>query len=169
MSAARIIRLALEAVTPESWAPFGSIPSDEQTEHDDADLEFLWHDGHVNFIGHTNDEIETTPDGALCDLLNRHDTHTQTLMPFDTDAYVVVAPAAVDFSDPDDLQTVRAFHLPQLSVVHLARGTWHWGPYPMHAGSVRIFNIQGRGYAQDNGIAALCTNLGIRFEVLTQR
>jgi len=110
----------------------------------------LWADGHVNFIGHTNDEIElSAAGGALCDLLNRHDTHTQTLMPFDTDAYAVVAPASVDFSRPEHFETVRAFHLPRLSVVHLARGTWHWGPYPMHADSVRIFNIQGRGYAQD--------------------
>lgn len=169
----RIIRLDLEDVTPESWAPFGAIPSDEQTEHDTADLEFLWNDGHVNFIGHTNAEIELTgapgATGARCDLLNRHDTHTQTLMPFDTDAYTVVAPAAVDFSRPSDLDTVRAFRLPQLSIVHLARGTWHWGPYPLLADSVRILNIQGRGYARDNGIAWLWRDLGVRYEVLTQR
>jgi ureidoglycolate hydrolase len=170
MTTARIVRLALDEVTPESWAPFGTIPSDEKTEHDNADLEFLWNDGHVNFIGHSNDEIERSPaGGALCDLLNRHDTHTQTLMPFDGDAFVVVAPATVDFSRPDDLDTVRAFYLPQLSVVQLARGTWHWGPYPMHASSLRIFNIQGRGYFHDNGIAVLYPNLGVRFEVLSER
>src|SRR5205814_2045726 len=93
MTTARIVRLALDEVTPESWTPFGTIPSDENTEHDNADLEFLWNDGHVNFIGHSNDEIELSPaGGALCDLLNRHDTHTQTLMPFDADGFVVVAP-----------------------------------------------------------------------------
>ena len=166
----RIIRLELETVTPQSWAPFGAIPSDEQTEHDTADLEFLWNDGHVNFIGHTNAEIEVTDaPGALCDVLNRHDTHTQTLMPFDTDAFAVVAPAEVDFSRAADLAAVRAFRLPRLSVVHLARGTWHWGPYPLSADSVRIFNIQGRGYAHDNGIAWLWRDLGVRYEVLTQR
>lgn len=166
---ADIRTLQLEDVTHETWAPFGSIPSDEQTEHDTSDLEFLWNDGHVNFIGHTNDEIERTPRGALCDLLNRHDTHTQTLMPFDGDAYAVVAPAAVDFTEPAHLETVRAFRLPRGSVVHLARGTWHWGPYPLGADSLRIFNIQGRGYAHDNGIAWLLRDLGVRFEVLTQR
>ena len=167
---AEIRQLRLEDVTYESWAPFGTIPSDEQTEHDKTDLEFLWHDGHVNFIGHTNREIEfTATGGALCDLLNRHDTHTQTLMPFDTDAYAVVAPAAVDFSAPEHLDTVRAFFLPRLAVVHLARGTWHWGPYPLAAESVRIFNIQGRGYAQDNGIAWLARDLGLRLEVLRER
>jgi ureidoglycolate hydrolase len=166
---AEIRRLELEDVTHSSWAPFGTIPSDEQTEHDTADLEFLWNDGHVNFIAHTNDEIERTASGSYCDLLNRHDTHTQTLMPFDADAYAVVAPAAVDFSRPEHLATARAFRLPRLSVVHLARGTWHWGPYPLGAERVRIFNIQGRGYACDNGIAWLARDLGQRLEVLTQR
>ncbi len=166
----QIRELRLEAVTHESWAPFGAIPSDELTEHDTADLEFLWADGHVNFISHRNDEIEFTAEGhALCDLLNRHDTHTQTLMPFDTDAYAVVAPAEVDFSDPAHLDTVRAFVLPRLSVVHLARGTWHWGPYPLREDRIRIFNIQGRGYARDNGIAWLARDLGVRFAVLSER
>ncbi len=160
------VRLRLEPVTHDSWAPFGSIPSDEGTEHDRADLEFLWDDGHVNFIGHTNSELTFTGDGAArCELLNRHDTHTQTLMPVDADAYVVVAPAAVDFCEPSHADEIRAFALPQFSVVHLARGTWHWGPYPLTAERVRIFNIQGRGYRDDNGIAWLARDHDIFVEV----
>lgn len=153
-------------MTHESWAPFGSLPSDEGDEHDRADLEFLWNDGHVNFISHTNDEIAFTDDGAACcELLNRHDTHTQTLMPYDTDGYVVVAPAAVDFSDPTHVEQIRAFRLPRHSVVHLARGTWHWGPYALGASSIRIFNIQGTGYVHDNGIAWLTRDHGVTVEV----
>lgn len=159
-------RLHLETVTPESWAPFGTIPSDEGSEHDRSDLEFLWDDGHVNFISHTNDEIPFTADGAACcERLNRHDTHTQTLMPYDTDAYAVVAPADVDFSEPEHLETVRAFRLPRHAVVQLARGTWHWGPYPLGQDSIRIFNIQGTGYVNDNGIAWLTRDHGVTFEV----
>jgi ureidoglycolate hydrolase len=166
MSTARLVELQLLEVTPQSWAPFGQIPSDENTEHDRADLQFLWNDGHVNFIGHTNDEIAFTErGGAICELLNRHDTHTQTLMPFDADAYAVVAPAAVDFSRPEHFDTVRAFRLPRHAVVHLSIGTWHWGPYPLRAGTVRIFNIQGRGYARDNGIAWLTRDHGVAYEV----
>jgi ureidoglycolate lyase len=159
--------LHLLDVTPEAWAPFGRIPSDEKTEHDDADLEFLWNDGHANFIGHDNGEIVFTESGgALCELLNRHDTHTQTLMSVDVDAYVVVAPADVDFSQPDHFDTVRAFRLPPLAAVHLTRGTWHWGPYPLAADAVRLFNIQGRGYPDDNGIAWLARDHGVVYEVL---
>ena len=73
-------------------------------------------------------------DGRLrCELLNRHDTHTQTLMPMSGDALVVVAPADVDFSEPEHFDTVKAFVLPQHACVHLHRGTWHWGPYPVGA------------------------------------
>lgn len=154
----------------DSWVPFGTIPSDEGSEHDKSELEFLLNDGSVNFIGHTNEEIKfSTAGGAFCDLLNRHDTHTQTLMPFDGDAYVVVAPASVDFSAPGDFETVCAFRLPRYSIVHLARGTWHWGPYPLGADSVRLLNVQGRGYPNDNTIAWLARDHGVIYEVVLDR
>jgi ureidoglycolate hydrolase len=158
--------LQLGSVSHESWEPFGTIPSDEGDAHDRSDLEFLWDDGHVNFIGHTTDEITFTDDGAArCELLNRHDTHTQTLMPVDGDGYVVVAPAACDFAEASDFDQIRAFRLPRYSVVHLARGTWHWGPYPIGQDSLRIFNVQGRGYVNDNGIAWLTRDHGAVVEV----
>jgi hypothetical protein len=34
--------------------------------------------------------------------------------------------------------------------VVLHRGTWHWGPFPVDADSVRLFNVQGLRYAEDN-------------------
>jgi hypothetical protein len=37
-----------------------------------------------------------------------------------------------------------------LSPVVLHRGTWHWGPYPVGAESVRLFNVQGLRYREDN-------------------
>jgi ureidoglycolate hydrolase len=98
--------------------------------------------------------------------LNRHDTHTQTLMPMTADAYVVVAPAVIDFSAVAHLETVRAFRLSQHAVVHLARGTWHWGPYPIGADELSIFNIHGRGYANDNAIAYLARDLHTAFAVV---
>ena len=160
------IDLALQAVSAAAWEPFGTLPGDEGTANDHSELEFLWADGAVNFISHSNSEIAfTTSGGAVCELLNRHDTHTQTLMPYDTDAYCVVAPRDVDFSAPEHFRTVRAFLLPRYAVVHLARGTWHWGPYPLHESSIRILNIQGRGYPQDNGITWLARDHGVRYAV----
>ena len=100
-----------------------------------------------------------------CELLNRHDTHTQTLMPMSGDAVVVVAPPDVDFSQSAHFDTVRAFALPQYSCVHLHRGTWHWGPYPVGAGEVRVFNIQASGWQSDNGIVELTRDHDVVYEV----
>ncbi len=157
--------LVPEALTAEAWAPFGVLPADEAATGDPAHLEFLWDDGRVNFIGHTWDEASHAPDGTLlCDHLNRHDTHTQTLMPMDGPAVIVVAPAALAMDAPGDLDAVRAFLMAPSDCVHLARGTWHWGPFPVGPGSVRLFNVQGAGYAHDNTVADLAAG-GTAFAV----
>ncbi len=164
MKAVRTIVLDAEPATPESFAPFGVLPGDEGAPPT-ADLEFQWNDGWVNYIGHDLSEIQVVDGRYRCELLNRHDTHTQTLMPVSDDAMVVVAPAAVDFSLPSHFETVRAFFVPRFTCVHLARGTWHWGPYPCSMPSVRIFNIQGRGYVRDNGIAWLARDHGVAYDI----
>ena len=155
------------AATIESFAPDGARPPAEGDGKPTADLEFLLNDGWVNFIGHTLEEIEHDDGRLRCDLLNRHDTHTQTLMPMSGPAIVVVAPPAADFSQPAHFDAVRAFALPVHTCVHLHRGTWHWGPYPVGTDSVRIFNIQGRGYPNDNGIVWLARDHDVVYEVST--
>jgi ureidoglycolate hydrolase len=164
----QVVRLDAEPATRAAFAPFGTIPPEESDGYPTADLEFLWNDGSVNFIGHTLDELEVVDGRLRCELLNRHDTHTQTLMPMSGDAIAVVAPGDVDFSRPEHFDTVRAFVMPRYSCVHLHRGTWHWGPYPLGAPSVRIFNVQGRGYARDNGIAWLTRDHDVVYEVPAQ-
>jgi ureidoglycolate hydrolase len=164
MSSRQIVLVA-EPLTPETFEPYGALPSDEGTEHDVADVEFLWDDGHVNYIGHRRDEVAAGEVGLRCELLNRHDTHTQTLMPVDGDAVVVVAPAGVDFSEPAHLDTVRAFHVRRGQCLHLWRGTWHWGPFPVTDESVRLLNVQGLRYPEDNGVIELAGECGIVFEV----
>jgi Ureidoglycolate lyase len=156
------------AATEQSFADYGVLPPTEGDGHPTADLEFLLNDGWVNFIGHTLDEIDARDGKLWCELLNRHDTHTQTLMPMSGDALVVVAPAVVDFSQPAHFDTVRAFALPRHTCVHLHRGTWHWGPYPVGADEVRIFNIQGRGYPNDNGVVELARDHRVVYAVRAQ-
>jgi len=168
MAEPRAIELLALAATRESFAPFGALPPEEGDGNATADLEFLWNDGSVNFIGHTLAELEVHDGRLRCELLNRHDTHTQTLMPMSGPAVVVVAPGDIDFSEPAHFDTVRAFALPRHSCVHLHRGTWHWGPYPVAADHLRIFNVQGRGYANDNGIAWLTRDHGVVYEVAAQ-
>jgi ureidoglycolate hydrolase len=161
----RTIVLVAESLTPAAWEPFGALPADEGSEHDVAEAEFLWDDGCVNYISHTRDEVEESVVGLRCTLVNRHDTHTQTLMPVDNDAVIVVAPASVSFDDRTDLDAVRAFRVPAGRCVHLWRGTWHWGPYPVTAASVRLLNVQGRGYPRDNLVARFDARHGAVFDI----
>jgi ureidoglycolate hydrolase len=83
-------------------------------------------------------------------VLFRHLTHTQVVMPLDVSAVIVVAPAEVAMRAPGDVAQVRAFVLEVQEPIVLHRGTWHWGPYPIGADSVELFNVQGLRYAEDN-------------------
>jgi ureidoglycolate lyase len=150
MGEPRLVTVRAEPLTAVAWAPFGALPVDDTDPDDPVRIEFEWADPHVNYLSHTYDEVEHTERGARCDRMYRHDTHTQTLMPIDRDSIVAVAPAAVDFADPADLDTIRAFRLRPLDCFVLARGTWHWGPFPIEPGAVRMLNLQGRRYAEDN-------------------
>ena len=83
-------------------------------------------------------------------MLFRHDTHTQSLMPLNVPAVIAVAPAEVELVDEDEAGTIRAFRIEPLESLVLNRGTWHWGPFPIEGPEVRLFNVQGLRYAEDN-------------------
>lgn len=140
-----------EEMTPEAWITFGWLPVADTDPADGRErLAFEWGDVHVNLIGHTVDEVPVVAGGLRCEVLFRHATHTQALMAMDHPAVIVVAPADVDPTTPEGNASIRAFALPVLSPIVLHRGTWHWGPYPVGARSVRLFNVQGLRYREDN-------------------
>ena len=73
-------------------------------------------------------------------------------------------------TSPADAGAIRAFLLEPLSSVVLHRGTWHWGPFPVDAESVTLFNVQGRRYVEDNDradLAALGAPVDVRAARLT--
>jgi len=141
-----------EPVTADAWAPFGWLPrADTDPADGEHTLHFEWDDAHLNTIEHSTDEIETTETGLRCAVMYRHETHTQVLSPLDAASVVAVAPATTTFSAPADLDAIRAFVLVPGETVVLHHGTWHWGPFPIRgASSVRLLNVQGRRYAEDN-------------------
>ena len=141
-----------EAVTASAWAPFGWLPVPDVDPSDgEHTLRFEWDDAHLNTIEHTTDEVEATEHGLRCAVVYRHETHTQVLSPLDAASVVAVAPADTTFADPADLGAIRAFVLVPGETVVLHQGTWHWGPFPIRgATSVRLLNVQGRRYAEDN-------------------
>lgn len=168
MGSVRSIVLEPEPLSHDAFAAFGWLPVDDTDPRDTTyTYVFEWGDTHVNVITHAADEVEHSDRGAVCAGMYRHDSHTQTLMPLNVDSVVAVAPAAVDFSGPADLDTVRAFRLRPLDCFALARGTWHWGPFPTGTDPVRMFNVQGKRYAEDNAFVDLAERAGAVFEVVT--
>lgn len=169
MSSTRVA-VAARPLDAAGWAPFGWLPvSDTDPADADHHLEFAWSDPNVNVIGHTYDEIDHTDAGVICDGMYRHDTHTQMLMVLDATAVIVVAPSGLDFSDPAHVDQIRAFRLAPQDCLVLARGTWHWGPYPIEHGTVRLLNVQGKRYAQDNTHVSFPETRGVVLEVQTGR
>jgi ureidoglycolate lyase len=145
-------RVVAEPVTAAAWAPFGWLPRPDTDPSDgEHTLRFEWDDAHLNTIVHTADEVDATARGLRCAVMYRHETHTQVLSPLDVASVVAVAPATTTFTNAADLDTIRAFVLVPGDTVVLHQGTWHWGPFPIRgARSVRLLNVQGRRYAEDN-------------------
>ena len=155
-------------LSEDAWAPFGWLPVADTDPRDGRHrLEFAWDDVHVNVISHSRDEVVATAGGLRCDVMFRHDTHTQCLMVLNCDAVVAVAPAGADFSGPARAGQVRAFLLHPMQSLVLHRGTWHWGPFPLGDEPVRLFNVQGLRYAEDNASVDLAGR-GLSLDVRVQ-
>ncbi len=146
------LTISPEPLTATAWAPFGWLPlPDTDAADGEHTLHFAWADAHLNTIGHRTDEVESTGAGFRCTVMYRHDTHTQVLTPLDARAVIAVAPASTAFTSAADLETIRAFVVEPGETLVLDRGTWHWGPFPIGgATSVRLLNVQGRRYRDDN-------------------
>ncbi len=140
-----------ERLTEGAWAPFGWLPvADTDPKDGQERMTFEWGDAHVNLIGHLRSEVPETGHGLRCEMLYRHDTHTQSVMPLNVPAVIAVAPAGIEFADESDGEAIRAFRIEPLESLVLHRGTWHWGPFPIEGAEVRLFNVQGLRYAEDN-------------------
>lgn len=138
-------------LSEDAWAPFGWLPvADTDPRDGEHHMTFEWDDAHVNLIGHARSEVPATEHGLRCEMLYRHDTHTQSVMPLNVPAVIAVAPADTEFADPQDGQLIRAFRIEPLESLVLHRGTWHWGPFPIVGDEVRLFNVQGLRYPEDN-------------------
>jgi len=160
--------IVAEPLSAVGWAPFGWLPVPDTDPTDgERSLHFAWGDPHLNVIAHTPDEVEHTERGLVCAGLYRHATHTQALMPISCEAVVAVAPPDTDFAALGALHAVRAFRVTPLEVFVLERSTWHWGPFPLGTEPVRLLNVQGRRYAEDNEYADLAALSGSVLEVST--
>jgi len=167
MSGASMVSLVADPLTTAAWEPFGWLPVDDTDPGDGAHtLHFEWADPHLNVIAHAADEVTHTEHGLVCEQMYRHDTHTQVLTALNCDAVIAVAPAATGFSEPGDVAKIRAFMLHPLDTLVLYQGTWHWGPFPLGDEPVRLLNVQGRRYVEDNASVDLTSTAGTAVEVV---
>ena len=165
---AETISIDAEPFTLDAWREFGWVPVADTDPTDGIhSLEFSWEDAHLNYISHAPDEVERRGGEFVVDRLYHHDTHTQALMPLNCRSLVAVAPAFLNFSQAGQVGSVRAFLLDPLACVVLHRGTWHYGPYPLGDEPVRLLNLQGRRYREDNAFVDLDERLGVRLTVRT--
>jgi len=163
------LTIVAEPLSDDAWAPFGWLPrADTDPSDGDHTLEFAWSDAHLNTIEHRTDEVEATASGVRCAVMYRHETHTQVLTPLDASSVLAVAPAASRFDSPADVTLIRAFVVDPGQTVVLHRGTWHWGPFPIRgASSVRLLNVQGRRYVEDNRSVDLTASTGRVVEIVS--
>jgi ureidoglycolate hydrolase len=161
-----VSRIEPRALTADAWAPYGWLPvADTDPRDGDHRLRFEWADPHVNVIGHARSEVPAIPGGLRCEMLYRHATHTQTIMPLDHPCVIVVAPPGTAPAGPGDAGRVEAFLVEPLQALVLHRATWHWGPFPTRTAEVRLFNVQGLRYAEDNEMVDLAGR-GLAVDVL---
>lgn len=161
------ITIDAEPFTPDAWREFGWVPVPDTDRTDGIhSLEFSWEDAHLNYISHAPGELARDGDRYVLERLYHHDTHTQALMPLNCSSWIAVAPAFLDFSRAEHLESLRAFVLDPLTCVVLHRGTWHYGPYPLGDEPVRLLNLQGRRYEEDNAYVDLDDVAGKRVTVL---
>ncbi len=155
-----------QPLNAEAWSPFGWLPVADTDPTDGSHrMEFEWADPHVNIIGHTRAEVPHDDGMLRCEMLYRHLTHTQSVMAIDYRCVIAVAPPGTEFSTEPGAGKVAAFVLNPLEPIVLHRGTWHWGPFPVESDEVRLFNVQGLRYAEDNEMVDLAA-LGLAVDVI---
>ena len=163
---AETITIDAQPFTAEAWREFGWVPVPDSDPSDGIhSLEFGWGDAHLNYISHAPDEVERSGDAFVLGRLYHHDTHTQALMPLGSPSLIAVAPAFVDFSHVEQIESVRAFLIDPFACIVLHRGTWHYGPFPLGSEPLQVLNLQGRRYEEDNAFVDLDEVAGTRVTI----
>lgn len=119
---AAVVRLEPADLTPEAFAPFGTVglPQADGARHADVSLDLS--QGRPRFY-----IMRLDGRGLGFDRMARHDRVTQCLGTTDGRPWLIaVAPAAVKAPTAAD---IRAFRIPPDRFIALAHGTWHAGPY----------------------------------------
>ena len=119
--------ITAEEMTADSIAPYGELFNNHDVEPAfDSQVFCFWNDVSVGDVGNAPVSfvmVQTKPGPLHVPALERHVHTTETLVPLDSDVFLVLGtPTAGPTPDAD---TVKAFRLPRGMGVTLKKGTWH--------------------------------------------
>lgn len=138
----RLQDLAVLDLTPEAFAPFGTVvpPTEDGVPFGDGDARLDLTQGTPRFYC-----MRIPGRGLVVKQITRHRRVTQTLASAGGEAWwLAVAPPSdltVDDAEPA-LADIRAFRIPGDTAVALHTGTWHAGPLFPEGGERSFFNLE---------------------------
>jgi ureidoglycolate hydrolase len=143
--------LQARRITEASFAPFGRVLGS-----DDDDLSRRVVGRFRNGQEPMPSVIrEVNPDGVpCCEWLARHHDQTQALTPIDGPIVLVLVPAGIDPLGPEGQAAAAGFVAEIGQGIQLDEGVWHWAA-SVRRGSVRVANVQGHRWPEDNEIVSL--------------
>ncbi len=141
MSAPTILDLPAEALTAESFAPFGTViaPMEDGTPFGPADAALHLSAGIPRFYA-----MRLPNRGLVIKRITRHRAVTQVLASAAGFAWLLAVARPPDADTPDAepaLDAIRAFRVPGDVAVMLRRGAWHAGPL-FEAEEASFFNLE---------------------------
>lgn len=136
VEAKQTIKLKVEPLTPEAYAPFGSI-----VDHGRFQL-------HCNEGQYTARLMDLEPASDRVSRVNRHFDHHQLFVPLTGDPMLlIVAPSHVA-AEGFDPSTVRAFRNDGTKAFTFNVGVWHIAPRALDGTGAQVINVQGSRYLQ---------------------
>ncbi len=133
------MKLSLQALTAETFAPYGEVVSQPQRPNDAGGPGWRWWGEVVRMGGgdrpYAIGYLDLTPAPLTFDWAERHMQSDELLVPLGSDCAVYVGPPAYP-DEPDRMPALdqfAVFKVPQGQAVLLKPGTWHGAPMAIDA------------------------------------
>ena len=155
-------QLRAEAITPESFRPFGQVifPSPDGVSYGPEDAQLHLKNGTPRFY-----IMQLESKGRRFHQITRHQQCTQCLGSLAAkDWLIAVAPASQ--SDQPDPNAIQAFQIPGNCFIKLDVGAWHAGPY-FDCPKVDFYNLElSDTNVADHQTCNLTAVYGLEYEIV---
>jgi ureidoglycolate lyase len=161
------MNLVIEALTKESFAPFGTIIERPTHPHDASGSGWQWWGEQAQLLGgdrpYAIGYLDLKPAPLVFDWAEHHALSDELIIPLGEDCLVYVAPPhAGEPTLLPPMETFRAFHVRPGQAVLLAPGVWHGAPLAIYQPlNVLVLLLHNTGQ-QDTHIARFAPVLILR-------